>query len=272
MLLPDPMSTPSPQMLVAAAQRTLGMGKRRGPPPAVCLHLAGEVLAVARGLKPALLYDCNCAGTSELQSYLEELQGLGFLTQGLHILEIGENSLNRLIVSPEHVCQHLERVLLGAIAFVDVSSSQPHPSICSLDQLKDLKAIMVEIITHLQGLQRGLPVEVSCSRLHSSDWNLCTVFGILLGYPVPYTFHLDQGEDNCLALTPLRVFTARISWLLGHSPVLLYSFSVPDSLLPALREILNTWEKDLRTRCRTQNDFTDLSIFSEIVTLPAVAL
>uniref|UniRef100_A0A8C9J377 Chromosome 1 open reading frame 74 n=1 Tax=Panthera tigris altaica TaxID=74533 RepID=A0A8C9J377_PANTA len=269
MLLPDPMSTPSPQMLVAAAQQTLGMGKRRGPPRAVCLHLAGEVLAVARGLKPALLYDCSCAGTSELQSYLEELQGLGFLTQGLHILEIGENSL---IVSPEHVCQRLEQVLLGTIAFVDVSSSQPHPSICSLDQLQDLKAIIVEIITHLQGLQRDLPLEVSCSRLRSSDWNLCTVFGVLLGYPVPYTFHLNQGDDNCLALTPLRVFTARISWLLGQSPVLLYSFSVPESLFPALREIINTWEKDLRTRCRRQNDFADLSISSEIVTLPAVAL
>ncbi|XP_008058188.1 UPF0739 protein C1orf74 homolog [Carlito syrichta] len=263
------MSTPSTQLLVAAAQQTLGMGKRRNPPRAICLHLAGEVLAVARGLKPALLYDCNCAGVSELQNYLEELQGLGFLTLGLHILEIGQN---RLIISPELVCQHLEQVLLGTVAFVDVSISQPYPSICSLDQLQDLKALMTEIIAHLQGLQRDLSLAVSHSKLHSSDWNLCTVFGILLGYPVPYTFHLNQGDDNCLALTPLRVFTARISWLLGQPSVLLYSFSVPESLFPPLRDILNTWEKDLRTRFRTQNDFADLSISSEIVMLPAVAL
>ncbi|XP_008580466.1 PREDICTED: UPF0739 protein C1orf74 homolog [Galeopterus variegatus] len=269
MLLPDLMSTPRPQLLVAAAQQTLGMGKRRGLPRAICLHLAGEVLAVARGLKPALLYDCSCAGALELQSYLEELQGLDFLTLRLHILEIGENSL---IVSPEHVCQHLEQVLCGTTAFVDISSSQPHPSICSLDQLQDLKALVAEIITHFQGLQRDVSLSVSHSRLHSSDWNLCTVFGILLGYPVPYTFHLNQGDDNCLALTPLRVFTVRISWLLGQPPVLLYSFSVPESLSSALRDILNTWEKNLRTRFRTQDDFADLSISSEIVTLPAVAL
>lgn len=269
MLLPDPMSTPSPQLLVAAAQRTLSVGKRRGPARAVCLHLAGEVLAVARGLKPALLYDCNSAGTSEIQNYLGELQGLGFLTKGLHILDIGGNSL---IIIPEHVCQHLQQVLLGAVAFVDVSSSQAHPSVCSLDQLQDLKSLVAKIITHLQGLQRDLSLAVSCSRLCSSDWNLCTVFGILLGYPVPYTFHLNQGDDNCLALTPLRVFTARISWLPGQPPVSLYSFSVPESLFPALRDILHTWEKGLRTRCRAQNDFTDLSISSEIVTLPAVAL
>lgn len=263
------MSTLSPQLLVAVAQQTLGLGKKKGPPRAVCLHLAGEVLAVSRGLKPAVLYDCNCAGALALQNYLEELQGLGFLTLGLHILEIGENSL---IVSPAHVCQHLEQVLLDTIAFVDVSSSQPHPSICSLDQLKDLKDILTEIITHLKGLQRDLSLGVSHSMLHSSDWNLCTLFGILLGYPVSYTFHLNQGDDNCLALTPLRVFSARISWLLGQPSVLLYSFSVPEILLPALRDTLNVWEKNLRTRFRTQNDFADLSISSEIVTLPAVAL
>ncbi|XP_012667315.1 UPF0739 protein C1orf74 homolog [Otolemur garnettii] len=263
------MSTPSPQVLVAVAQQTLGMGKRRCPPRAICLHLAGEVLAVARGLKPALLYDYNCAGASELQSYLEELQGLGFLTLGLHILEIGENSF---IISPEHTCQHLEQVLLGTVAFVNVSSSLPHPSVCSLDQLQDLKTLVAETITHLQGLQRDVSLAVSPSRLHPSDLNLCTVFGILLGYPVSYTFHLNQENDNCLALTPLRVFTARISWLLDQPPVRLYSFSVPESLFPALRDILSTWERTLRIRFRTQNDFADLSISSEIVTQPAVAL
>ncbi|XP_007951209.1 UPF0739 protein C1orf74 homolog [Orycteropus afer afer] len=263
------MSTPSPQQLVAAAQQTLGMGKRRGPPQTICLHLAGEVLAVAQGLKPSLLYDCNSAGASKIQSYLEELQRLGFLTLGLHILEIGEDNL---IISPEHVCQHLEEVLLGTIPFVDVSSSQPHPSICSLDHLQDLKGLVTEIIVHLRGLQRNLSLAVSCSRLHSTGWNFCTVFGILLGYPVPYTFHLNQGHGNCLAFTPLRVFTARVSWLLGQPPVLLYSFSVPESLYPSLKGILNTWEEDLRTRCRAQSDFADLRISSEIVTLPAVAL
>uniref|UniRef100_A0A8C3WPW0 Chromosome 1 open reading frame 74 n=1 Tax=Catagonus wagneri TaxID=51154 RepID=A0A8C3WPW0_9CETA len=269
MLLPESMSTLSLQLLVAAARRALGMGRSRAPPRAVCLHLAGEVLAVARGLKPALLYDCNCAGPAELQSYLEQLQGLGFPTRGLHILEIGEDSL---IVSPEHVCRHLEQVLLGTMAFVDVSGSQPHPSICSVDHLQDLKALVAEIIAHLQGLQTDLSLAVTRSRLRSSDWNLCTVFGILLGYPVPYTFHVSQGGDNCLALTPLRVFTARISWQRSRPPVLLYSFSVPESLFPALRDILDTWEKNLRTRCRTQNDFADLSVSSEVVTLPAVAL
>ncbi|EHB06335.1 hypothetical protein GW7_02924 [Heterocephalus glaber] len=227
------------------------------------------MLAVAQGLKPAVLYDYNCAGALALQSYLEELQRLGLLNLRLHILEIGENSL---IVSPKHACQHLQQVLLGTVALVDVSSSQPYPSLCSLDQLQDLKDFMAEITMHLQELQRDLSLGVSLSRLHSSDWNLCTVFGLLLGYPVSYTFHRNQGNDNCLTLTPLRVFTARISWLPRQPPVLLCSFSVPECLFPALKDILNAWEKDLRTRFRSQDDFADLSISSEIVTLPAVAL
>ncbi|CAH6789691.1 UPF0739 protein C1orf74 homolog [Phodopus roborovskii] len=263
------MSTPSPQLLMAAARQTLGMGKRKGPPRAVCLHLAGEVLAVARGLKPALLCDHTSAGAVALQSYLEELQGLGFLTVRLHILEIGENNL---IVSPEHASQHLEQVLLGTTALVDVSCSQSHPSVCSLDQLQDLQSVVTEIITHFQELRKDVSLGVSYSKLHPSNWNLCTVFGILLGYPVSYTFHLNHRDGNCLAMTPLRVFTVQISWLSGQHPILLYSFSVPESLFPALRNFLSTWEKELRTRFRAQNDFGDLSISSELVTLPAVAL
>ncbi|XP_055465127.1 UPF0739 protein C1orf74 homolog [Psammomys obesus] len=263
------MSASSPQPLVAAAQQTLGVGKRRGPPRAVCLQLAGEVLAVARGLKPAVLYDCNSAGGLALQSYLRELQGVGFLTPGLHVLEVGENYL---IVSPERACQHLEQALLGTVAFVDVSCSQPHPSVCSLHQLPDLKSLTAEIMAHFRGLQKNVSLGVSYSKLQSANWNLCTVFGILLGYPVSYTFHLNHGDGNCLAMTPLRVFTARVSWLPGQLPVLLYSFSVPERLFPALRDFVSAWEQELRTRFRTQNAFADLSISSEVVTLPAVAL
>lgn len=261
------MSAARPE-LVAAAQHTLSMGKRRAPPRAACLHLAGEVLAVARGLKPALLYDRSCAGAPALRLYLEELRGLGFPTP-LHVLDIGENSL---VVSPEHACQRLEQVLLGSVALVDVSSARPRPSVCPLDQLQDLKPLIAEIITHFRGLQRDLSRGVSYSKLHSPGWNLCTVFGILLGYPVSYTFHPNQGDDNCLAFNPLRVFTARISWRLDQTPILLYSFSVPESLFPGLRDIINAWEKDLRTRFKSQNDFADLTISSEIATLPALAL
>ncbi|XP_008823025.1 UPF0739 protein C1orf74 homolog [Nannospalax galili] len=262
------MSAPSPQQLVAAARRTLGPGGRT-PARAACLHLAAEVLAVARGLKPAVLQDCSCAGAPALQSYLEELQRLGFPTRALHILEVGESVL---VVSLEHVRERLKQALCGAVVLVDVSKSQPHPCVCAVEQRQDVKALLAQISAHFEGLQRDGSRGASPSQLPASHWNLCTAFGILLGYPASYTFRLDQGDDNCLALTPLRIFTAQMSWLPGHRTVRLYSFSVPESLVPALRGVLSSWEKDLRARFTIQNDFADLNISSEVVTLPAVAL
>lgn len=266
-----PAGAPSAPQLVAAARRSLGSSRRRGrgPSRAACLHLAGEVLAVARGLKPALLYDCGGAGEAELTGYLEALRDLGLLTQRLHVLDLGEH---RLVLSPERAWQHLELVRGGGVAFVDVSGEQPHPTLCSLDQRPDLRALVAEVGVHLQGLQGSARAAVSSSRLQPADWTLCALFGILLGYPAPYTFRQGRTEASCLALAPLRVFSARLSWRPEGPPLLLYSFSVPERLLPALGGVLGAWERELRARWRAQSDFADLSISSEVVTLPVVAL
>ncbi|XP_043818273.1 UPF0739 protein C1orf74 homolog [Dromiciops gliroides] len=266
------MSAQNPQALVEVAQKTLGVGKRRGPPRSVCLHLAGEVRAVAQGLKPAVLYDCNAAGADQVQRYVGELQRLGLLPQALHILELGENIL---IVNPGQACQHIQQVLLSPMTFfVDISSFRSHPALCPLDELGDLKDHLAELMTHLQSLERNPFLPISRSELSSAGWNLCTVFGILLGYPVPYFFHLAQGDSNCLALIPLRVFTARTSccWLTDLPQIQLYSFSVPESLYPALKDMLDVWVEDLRARYGAQGDFADLTISTEVVTLPSVVL
>ncbi|XP_060034308.1 UPF0739 protein C1orf74 homolog isoform X1 [Erinaceus europaeus] len=261
-----PTETPTPALLVAAARRTLGSG--RSPRHATCLQLAAEVLAVARGLKPALLYDLGHAGPGALRSFLLELHGLGLLPAGLHVLAVGEHSL---VLSPERARRHLRHVLAGAVAFVDVSGSRPE--LCS-PRRPELAALVAALALHLRALPRAPAPEpaVTCSSLPPADWNLCTLFGILLGYPAPYTFRPGPRADNCLALTPLRVFAVHAPWLPARPPVLLCSFSVPESLLPAVRGVLDSWEADLRTRWRTQSDFGDLSITSEVVTLPAVAL
>ncbi|XP_049625847.1 UPF0739 protein C1orf74 homolog [Suncus etruscus] len=266
-----PGSAPSLPLLVAAARRSLCSGRRRGrgSPRATCLHLAGEVLAVALGLKPALLYDCGRAGADQLRSYLEALQGVGLFTQRLHVLELGEHCL---VLSPERVGQHLERVQGDGVALVDVSDEQPNPTLCALHQWPDLGALVAEVGLHLRGLQGKARLAVSSSRLQPPDWTLCALFGILLGYPAPYTFRPGRTEAKCLALTPLRVFTALLSWRPAGLQLQLYSFSVPECLLPALSGALDAWESDLRARWRAQSDFADLSISSEVVTLPTVVL
>ncbi|XP_074078673.1 UPF0739 protein C1orf74 homolog [Macrotis lagotis] len=265
------MSALNPQALVTVTQKTLSVRKRRGPPRAVCLHLAGEVRAVARGLKPAVLYDYNAAGADQVQRYVGELQRLGLLPQALHILELGGNIL---IVNPGQVCQHMQQVLLNPMTFVDISNFRSLPALCQLNELGDLKNHLTEIMTHLQSLQRNPLLPISRSELSSVGWNLCTIFGILLGYPVPYFFHPTQGDSNCLAMIPLRVFTTRTSccWLTGLGQIQLYSFSIPESLYPALKDKLDIWRQDLRARFGAQGDFSDLIISNEVVTMPSVVL
>ncbi|XP_038605271.1 UPF0739 protein C1orf74 homolog [Tachyglossus aculeatus] len=266
-------AAPAPSMLVAAAQRALGAKKKRGLAPSVCLHLAAELLSVSVNLKPAVLYDLNAAGATQIQNYVRSLQGLGFLPPGLHILQVAGSIL---VVSLEGARRHLERVLGGCspTAFVDVSASQACPDLCPQDRLREIQRLVTELLSHLKGQERVPPMPVFHSEFPPADWNLCTMFGVLLGYPIPYVFSAEEGYDRCLSLTPLRVFTAQASCCrIGDFPrVKLYSFSVPESLYPILKERLDAWEQNLKAQAQDQTDFANLSISTEVVTLAAVAL
>ncbi|XP_009637727.1 UPF0739 protein C1orf74 homolog, partial [Egretta garzetta] len=115
---------------------------------------------------------------------------------------------------------------------------------------------------------------VSSSEVVPAGWNLCTIVGVLLGYPAAYAFSMEEGAENCLALTPLRVFTvwASCPWIKDGFRVQIYSFSIPESLCAELMDVLDAWRDELKEAFRVQNDFVDLRILSEVVSLPAVAL
>lgn len=141
--------------------------------------------------------------------------------------------------------RHLEQVLLGSIAFVDVSGSQPYPFRLLPGPASGLEGPRGVRSSHIcRGCRGPIPGSLLQQALFLGLESLYCVWDPL-GYPVPYTFHENQVEDNCLAQTPLRVFTARISWLCCQPPVLLYSFSVPGEPVPVLEGHLATWEKDL---------------------------
>ncbi|XP_010081632.1 PREDICTED: UPF0739 protein C1orf74 homolog [Pterocles gutturalis] len=85
---------------------------------------------------------------------------------------------------------------------------------------------------------------------------------------------MEGDAENCLALTPLRVFTVQASCrrIKDGLRVQVYSFSIPESLCAELEEVLGAWCDDLREAFSAQSDFVDLCISSEVVSLPAVAL
>ncbi|NWW20741.1 CA074 protein, partial [Falcunculus frontatus] len=154
---------------------------------------------------------------------------------------------------------------------VDVSEGRRGPALCAPAEAQTVRGHLAELLGHLRDAEAASAEPVTASEVVPSDWNLCTVAGVLLGYPAVYTF---SSAQNCLALTPLRVFTAHASCprIKDGLRVQIYSFSVPESLCAELREVLDAWCEELREAFSAQNDFVDLCISSEVVSLPAVAL
>ncbi|XP_015740713.2 UPF0739 protein C1orf74 homolog [Coturnix japonica] len=262
---------PAPQ-LVAAAREALGAGSKRRLAAARALQLAGEVLAVAVGLKPALLYDCGVAGPAELRNYVERLQEAGLGLCCLHLLGM-EGEV--LLLHPGRARRQLEAALHAHPApFMDVAATRSSPALCGPAEAAAIRRHLEALLAHLVAVEEAANSPVSCSEVVATGWNLCTVFGVLLGYPAAYTFPVEEGAENCLALTPLRVFTVHASCLRiqGGLRVQIYSFSIPESLCMKLKEVLDAWSKELRDDFSAQSDFIDLCISSEVVSLPAVAL
>ncbi|NXR34906.1 CA074 protein, partial [Zosterops hypoxanthus] len=164
--------------------------------------------------------------------------------------------------------------VLGArpVPLVDVSAGPRGPALCAPEQARAVRRHLSALLGHLRDAQAAGPEPVTASEIVPGDWNLCTVAGVLLGYPAVYTF--AQGAENCLALTPLRVFTARASCprIKDGLSVQICSFSVPESLCAQLSDVLDAWGQELREAFSAQSDFVDLCISSEVVSLPAVAL
>ncbi|NWU80374.1 CA074 protein, partial [Onychorhynchus coronatus] len=267
----------SPALLVAAARDAVGTGSgpraaRRRLPAARALHAAGEVLAVAAGLKPALLWECGAAGPAELRRYLRGLRAAGLAPGRLHVLGLGGSAL---LLRPRLARGRLEAMLRARPApFVDVSAGRRCPALCGPAEAEAIRGHLASVLEHLRDAEAAGAAPVSCSEIVPEEWNLCTVVGALLGYPAVYTFSREEGTENCLALTPLRVFTVQASCprIKDGLRVQIYSFSIPESLCTELGEVMDAWCDELKEAFSAQSDFVDLCISSEVVSLPAVAL
>ncbi|XP_070601703.1 UPF0739 protein C1orf74 homolog [Erythrolamprus reginae] len=260
------------QQLIKTAQLHLRTGKKKKLSSSASLNVAGEVLAVATGLKPAFLYDYNSAGSSQILDYVQHLQITLQLTCRLHILNIAENVL---IINLERMCLCLESVLLSNdVIFIDVSAFRPCPTFSNPENVNLIKSHVSEILNHIKALTEETSQTISSSELFSTEWNLCTLFGVLLGYPASYNFPIQKSFDNCLTLIPLRVFTIQATFCMVNSDfrVRFYSFSIPEVLYPDMKMNLSAWCEKLTEAFKAQKEFADLCIASDVVALSAVAL
>ncbi|KAI3370044.1 hypothetical protein L3Q82_024830 [Scortum barcoo] len=219
------------ELFVAAARKCLSAGRK---PLSVsqCLDLAAHVSAVDLGLKPALLYDSNGAGADQLQRYLSSLRSSQLVSKSLLTLDLNGNAL---IVNPVVVRSNVERLICGDVAVVDVCHSLERPAIANPCQLKSTANDLLLLLRGFKHLKEAK--EPHYVGEESEEWNLCTVFGLLLGYPVTYWFDQTKSFENCLSMTPLMVTAASATWQTDAAAhrFCLYSFSVPAVLLKEIR-------------------------------------
>ncbi|XP_076012630.1 UPF0739 protein C1orf74 homolog [Genypterus blacodes] len=252
-------------LFVAAARKCLsGRRKSLSVPPS--LDLAAQVLAVDSGVKPALLYDTNGATAEQVQRYLNALQSAQLVSPSLLTLDVCGHAL---IVNPLAVMSNLEELLRGgSVAVIDVCHSLEKPAIT--DPLRgELKIMAQDLLVSLREYpQAEKPLNVSdkCEK-----WNLCTLFGLLLGYPVTYWFDQNNSSENCLAMTPLMVTTASATWSAGRR-CCLYSFSIPAVLHKDTESNMEQWNLRLQEKFQHQTVLKDLNVCQSMVTLPAVNL
>lgn len=259
------------ELFVTTARKCLSAGKKSLSVPQ-SLDLFAQVLAVDLGLKPSLLYDSNGAKAEQVQQYLSSLQSSQLVSKSLLTLDLNGNTL---IVNPATVRLNIEQLLHGdSVAVIDVCHSLDKPTI-SETLRGELKTIAQDVLILLRGCEHLGEAE---NPLNAGDkceeWNLCTVFGLLLGYPVIYWFDQNKSFENCLSMTPLSVTTASVTWKVNGEDhrCRLFSFSVPADLLEDTQYNLKNWKVCLQERFQQQNILTDLAVCQTMVTLPSVCL
>uniref|UniRef100_A0A3B3U5D2 Zgc:112163 n=1 Tax=Poecilia latipinna TaxID=48699 RepID=A0A3B3U5D2_9TELE len=260
-----------PDLFVSAARNSLRSG-RKSLSVAQSLNLAAQVLTVDLGLKPALLYDSNAACAEQLQRYLSRLRSLQLVSRSLLTLDLNGNGL---IINADALRSNLEKTLCGGgPPVVNVSASLEKPAVSDAQrgrltgEVADFLLLLEEFRRHDEA---DKPLYVGEK---SDDWNLCTIFGLLLGYPVTYWFDQARSFENCLSMTPLVVATASAAWQTDGNThrFCLYSFSVPAALQEETRPKLENWRLRLQERFEQQSIMKDLSISQSTVTLPSVCL
>ncbi|CAI9623057.1 unnamed protein product [Staurois parvus] len=237
----------------------------------LALKLAAEILFVDCGLKPGFLYDLSGAGVVQIQGYLKELHRLGFIKGPLHVINMADTVL---IINVSSTVSYLGLVLdREDLHVIDVSAQLKHPEMFKKDKLCHIRSQLSDLLTLLKPYQDIKPDSISVVHIPCPEWNLCTMFGFLLHFPVVYWFDTSKSFENCLSFTPLKHFTVQITCpKIGLQKIQVYSFTVPESVYQFVQTLLQKWIKGLRQMFNMQGHFTDLEILTETVMLPAVAL
>ena len=204
-------------------------------------ELSVNVFFLLRNLKPGLLWDF---GKVDIQ----KLIGLKCLISDLLILVLG---VDIFITSKTAIVESLTKMSDEPPYFINISQTLNQPKPASSDVVRDQTSFISFVLSLIsEATEHVVTVEMK------SEWNLCSVFGILLGFPVVY--YSEQEDGNCLAGVDLALYKVRTALC---SPT---SFSVPADLESKAAVQISGWEKELEGRAGAEGG---VRITREIVNL-----
>lgn len=223
-----------------------------------------NLLIVNNNIKPGYLFDCGCVNAKSLAGLIQDLYSLKMIQNPLNILTVG---LDFVIINQNYMLMFLEDKN-SLPKCVNVSASLKKPKL-----MKDNKIVVSAREIIRSNLSEGL---VSIVELSVLDFNVTSLFGVLLGYPVVYWYNTeDDKTENCLSLEPLRLIEVRGYFhsneqTLNSSFHQIYSFSIPECVFEELDFNAIKWFENLKRSVKWEILFDDIELIEKTVTLPVV--
>ena len=208
-------------------------------------NLALNVYLVLVGLKPAYLLDQNPFGSKDdIETKLTLLDRLvhdisiKFTSKSL-LCAISIREEDIIIINTEFVLSNLDD---NNTLLVDISSDLKEPRVLT-DQaaMTFINQMVSSTIMQLKSKTQTCSFQLQTE----ATWNISTLFGILLNYPVVYYYSDFSDCTNCLGHVDLCSHKLLLQLDDQTDPKLIYSFTYPVKLREMCADKTEMWTQKL---------------------------
>jgi len=196
-----------------------------------------NLVALKVGLKPSVLWDFCSMDVEKLKALLTLV-----FEEETHKLGILQVNGDFFVCELATLVRQLKHSSQNPPVIIDVSKEKTSPCLANCGILNQVKEMTLSVIEQIQELCQT--TELTYVELNIDlSWNITTLYGLLLGFPVLYWFNHLQSSDNCLSHQDLQIHSIQVvSDNFSGSPT---SFSVPLSLASLTEKAVVTWWQDL---------------------------
>jgi len=189
-------------------------------------EISMNIIALRLRIKPSLLWDFCCLDREKLISIVN----LCFQSEAPCVLEINGDYL---LFERNLMTKHLKTVVENPPLFIDISRENTEPFCVNPKPVCE----MIENV--LQQLEEDFKDQDFFSLEIDPSWNITTLYGVLLGFPVVYWFNNLQSSDNCLSCQDLVVHCLEME--IGRHRATPISFSVPRCVMGVAEQTVQEW-------------------------------